>query len=155
MNYNIQKLIENPLGLKYIFLWGHTTSRDGSITKSCFSQWWEASFTVNGLMFKTAEHWMMYHKAQLFCDMEIADKILICETAAEAKKLGREVRGYVEQLWNENRYNIVKKGNSHKFNKNPLLKYFLLTTGNRVLVKASPLDSIWGIGMGSHPSGCK
>jgi len=147
MTYNVQKLIDNPTGLKYIFFWGHTPSRDGSITKSCFSQWWLSPFIVDGLLFKTAEHWMMYKKAELFGDTEIAEKILNCETAAEAKKLGREVRGYVDKTWVENRYRIVKEGSLHKFSQNEMLKSYLLTTGDRVLVEASPVDSIWGIGI--------
>ena len=34
-----------------------------------------------------------------------------------------------------------------KFGQNPELLRFLLSTGNRILVEASPYDRIWGIGM--------
>jgi len=34
------------------------------------------------------------------------------------------------------------------FSQNDQLKDFLLATGQRVLVEASPLDTIWGIGLG-------
>ncbi|GAA3480637.1 hypothetical protein GCM10018966_051670 [Streptomyces yanii] len=36
---------------------------------------------------------------------------------------------------------------SHKFGQDAGLRAFLLNTGDRVLVEASPLDRIWGIGM--------
>jgi ribA/ribD-fused uncharacterized protein len=144
MKYTIENIdTEN----KFLFFWGHQPSKDGNITKTCLSQWWESSFVVEGVEYKTAEHWMMAKKADLFGDQEILEKILICESSAEAKKLGRAVENYEDFIWNENRFKIVKEGNFHKFSQNQLLKEFLLNTKNRILVEASPVDAIWGIGM--------
>ena len=39
------------------------------------------------------------------------------------------------------------KGNKAKFSQNPDLKEFLLSTGDAILVEASPYDKIWGIGL--------
>ena len=36
---------------------------------------------------------------------------------------------------------------SHKFGQHPALREFLLGTGDRVLVEASPMDRVWGIGL--------
>jgi ribA/ribD-fused uncharacterized protein len=127
--------------------WGHQPSKDGTITKSCFSQWWQQDFKECGITYKSAEHYMMAKKAELFSDAEILEAILACNSPAEAKKLGREVRGYNEELWLQRRYPIVLQGNYLKFSQNKSLKDFLLTTGVRVLVEASPVDGIWGIGM--------
>lgn len=132
---------------KFLFFWGHQPSKDTSITKTCFSQWWKSSFVVDGLEYKTAEHWMMAKKALLFNDTENFDKILSAKSPAEAKNLGREVKNYNEDVWREHRYEIVKEGNFHKFSQNPELKEFLLNTKNRILVEASPVDPIWGIGL--------
>ncbi len=41
-------------------------------------------------------------------------------------------------------------GNLAKFGQHADLREFLLTTGDRVLVEASPFDRIWGIGMGPN-----
>jgi len=41
---------------------------------------------------------------------------------------------------------FVVRGNIAKFGQNPALKTFLLNTGHRILVEASPTDRIWGIG---------
>jgi ribA/ribD-fused uncharacterized protein len=37
-----------------------------------------------------------------------------------------------------------------KFSQNPELLNYLLETGDRILVEASPYDRIWGIGMEKH-----
>lgn len=147
MKYTIENLISNKGSKEYIFFWGHQSSKDDSITKSCFSQWWESAFEVNGVTYKSAEHWMMAKKAELFSDTETATKILECSSPAETKKLGREVKNYVDSVWLEHRYKIVLEGNYHKFNQNAKLKTFLLETQNQVIVEASPVDAIWGIGM--------
>ncbi len=146
--------IEKGNKFKYLFFWGHRPSADGSIIKSCFSQWWPALFEWEGKKFKTAEHWMMYHKAVLFNDVEIAEKVLQVETPAEAKKLGRKVRGFNPEVWNDHKFDIVVKGNVLKFDQDESLKEFLLGTGKRVIVEASPMDRIWGIGMAESNEKC-
>lgn len=133
--------------LKYLFFWGHQPSKDGSITQSCFSQWWEQPFEAEGLQYRTAEHWMMAGKARLFNDEEMLAKILVAKSPAQAKKFGREVRGFDQAAWESARYGIVLQGNLYKFGQHAELKDFLLCTGNKILVEASPFDRIWGIGL--------
>ena len=146
MKYNIENTAAEST---FLFFWGHQSNKDGSISKTCFSQWWLSSFEVDKVIYKTAEHWMMVKKAELFNDNEILEKIIKANSPAEAKKLGREVKNYDDKLWLANRYEIVKQGNYHKFSQNTDLKTFLLNTKDRVLVEASPVDPIWGIGMAS------
>ena len=144
MKYNIEDIAPES---KFLFFWGHQPNKDGSISKTCFSQWWLSSFEVDNVIYKTAEHWMMAKKAELFNDNEILAKIIKANSPAEAKKLGRQVKNYDDKLWLANRYEIVKQGNHHKFSQNKDLKTFLINTKDRVLVEASPVDPIWGIGM--------
>lgn len=66
------------------------------------------------------------------------------------KQLGRKVRNFSPAVWNEHKKEIVYKGNVEKFQQNEELEAFLLATGNKVLVEASPTDRIWGIGLGKH-----
>jgi predicted NAD-dependent protein-ADP-ribosyltransferase YbiA (DUF1768 family) len=94
------------------------------VGKGCLSQWWPARFTVDDVSYNSAEHYMMAAKARLSGDAEAAGKILAAPHPGAAKALGREVRGFDEQLWD-----------------------FLAGTGSRVLVEASPRDSVWGIGL--------
>lgn len=150
MKYNlnwIKQKLESGEEVKYLFFWRHRPSRDGTITGSCLSQWWECEFVVDDILYKSAEHWMMAEKARLFQDKEILEKIINCEPPGEAKKLGRQVRNFKIEKWNEHRYEIVKQGNHFKFEQNAELKIFLQNTKNRVLVEASPHDQIWGIGL--------
>ena len=60
--------------------------------------------------------------------------------------------GFEEDLWIKNRFNIVAKGNLAKFKQNAEIRGFLLNTKNRVLVEASPVDKIWGIGLSADNS---
>ncbi|MEP0266401.1 NADAR family protein [Dokdonia sp.] len=133
--------------LKYVFFWGHTPSKNGTTTKSCFSQWWTLDFEVGGTMYKTAEHWMMAEKARLFSDNEILEKIIKASHPNQVKKLGRKVSGFDPEIWDAHKYEIVKEGNYHKFSQHKNLKEFLINTGDRVLVEASPFDPVWGIGL--------
>ncbi|GGG12067.1 hypothetical protein GCM10011344_10930 [Dokdonia pacifica] len=140
--YRIQKEL-----LKYVFFWGHTPSKNGDTTKSCFSQWWELDFEVNGITYRTAEHWMMAGKARLFNDTVILEKIINASHPNQAKKLGRKVSNFDADIWDAHKYEIVKEGNYHKFSQHSNLKEFLINTANRILVEASPFDPIWGIGL--------
>jgi ribA/ribD-fused uncharacterized protein len=133
--------------VKYIFFWGHTPAHQGAVDKSCFSQWYNAGFDIDGVRYPTAEHYMMAEKARLFGDESIREKILSCTYPHEAKQLGRMVKHYDETVWRSHRVDIVTTGNIAKFSQNDPLKHFLCETGERVLVEASPRDTIWGIGL--------
>ena len=150
INYTLQWLIEESERderIKYLFFWGHQKTKDGSLTSSCFSQWWESPFAVDGMIYRTAEHWMMAQKALLFEDKAIFEKIIKSKSPGEAKELGRQVKNFEEDVWNKRRLDIVVSGNVHKFGQDSNLKAFLLSTKDRVLVEASPVDNIWGIGL--------
>src|SRR3954454_16885824 len=100
--------------LKYLFFWGHRPQRDGSIGKGCLSQWWPSAFTVDGVRFTTAEHYMMWRKALLFGDEEAARRIVAASHPRQAKMLGRRVRGFDEQTWVAERAGIVAEASFAK-----------------------------------------
>ena len=126
---NIKERYDAEDRLKYIFFWGHRPRKDGQISQSCFSQWWEEAFVVDGKTYKSAEHWMMAGKAKLFGDEEMLQKIIDCRTPAEAKKLGRKVRNFDNDVWLKNRYEIVLDGNKHKFSQSEPSKGFFAQYG--------------------------
>ncbi|MBT3152859.1 NADAR family protein [Streptomyces sp. CHD11] len=139
---------------------------DGRIGASCLSQWWPSPFTVDGVEYATAEHWMMAAKARLFDDPEGERRVLAAEHPAQAQKAGRLVRGFDETLWRRERFGIVLEGSVHKFAAHADLRDFLLRTGERsergvspaegrgrVLVEASPVDRVWGIGLAADAEG--
>lgn len=90
---------------------------------------------------------MMAEKARLFNDEETRQKIISSGHPRDAKNLGREVKGFNDPLWTENRFAIVLNGNRHKFTQNESHLQKLLSTGSKLLVEASPDDRIWGIGL--------
>ncbi|MFF9093862.1 NADAR family protein [Streptomyces sp. NPDC014802] len=133
--------------IKYLHFWGHRPRPDGRVGASCLSQWWPSPFVVDGVRYATAEHWMMAAKARLFGDAEAEQRVLAARSPAQAKKEGRLVRGFDEAVWARERFGIVVEGSVHKFTAHADLREFLLNTGDRVLVEASPVDRVWGIGL--------
>ncbi|KAK4449314.1 N-glycosidase R617 [Podospora aff. communis PSN243] len=132
------------------YFWRHTDPEKGWP-----SQWYECEFTdPNGIVYKTAEHYMMYHKAVLFNDPATAQLILESTTLT---------------VWVANRERIVEDGTRYKYTRpvseeglrygvNPdaeliapmTLRGLLLATGDEEIVEASPMDKIWGIGFGER-----
>jgi ribA/ribD-fused uncharacterized protein len=135
--------------VKYLHFWGHRPRPDGRVGASCLSQWWPSPFVVDGVSYASAEHWMMAGKARLFGDAEAERRAVEAANPAVAKKAGRLVRGFDEAVWERERFGIVVEGSVHKFTAHAGLRAFLLGTGERVLVEASPLDRVWGIGLAS------
>jgi ribA/ribD-fused uncharacterized protein len=143
----LRRLVHDGAQPKYLPFWGHRPPAAGGIGKGCLSQWWPATFTVDGMAYPSAEHFMMASKALMFGDAGTAARIREAPHPHAAKALGRQVQGFSEQQWAGRRFEVVVTGNVAKFGQNPDLAGFLLGTGDRVLVEASPHDRIWGIGL--------
>lgn len=151
IKYNTQWVLDelkSGASVEYIFFWGHR-GKPGQVTKACFSQWFPSSFVVGGDEFFTAEHWMMAHKAKLFDDKENYQEILKRPDPSAAKAFGRKVRNFDPNIWDASKFDIVVQGNVHKFSQNDDFSRFLIATEGKVLVEASPVDPVWGIGL-SH-----
>lgn len=145
--------VEGGRAFSYVCFWGHTpkaaavsAERSAAMDKSCLSQWWPASFTLDDT-YASAEMYMMAEKARIFGDTETRAKILAAPDAKAAKALGREVRGYDAAVWERERFDVVTRGSVGKFGQNAHLRAFLVGTGDAVLVEAAPNDAIWGIGV--------
>ena len=137
---------------RFLFFWGHRPGKNGLVTASCFSQWYEAPFTIDGVPYPSAEHYMMASKAALFGESGIRDQVLTAATPAHAKALGRQIAGFDDAVWERERMRIVVEANVGKFGQNATLRDYLVQTGEQVLVEASPVDCIWGIGLAAdHP----
>lgn len=131
----------------FLFFWGHTPKQEGVIDASCLSNWFPAPFEHEGRRYPTTEHYMMAGKAMLFDDELMLEKILAAPTPKTAKSLGRKVQGFDDATWRAHRDEIVAEGNLAKFSQHEEMGLFLLGTGEKVLVEASPMDKIWGIGL--------
>lgn len=158
MQYNLEKIVEKcnkGKRLNFLFFWGHRPNDDGSISNGCFSQWWLGhDFIIDGITYNCAEQYMMAEKARNFPGNESLLKTILTETdPSKHKKYGRQVKNYDDKIWNNKRKDVVVKGNLAKFSQNENLKRYLLNTGDKVLVEASPYDGIWGIRMKMTDSG--
>jgi len=138
-------------------------------TKSPFSQWHKSFFFSSKVSFhkgideeqrehlesslpkekefSSAEQFMMYHKAVIFLDREIAQGIINTSDPRKIKELGRQVKNYDDDIWRYHRSNVVYEGNKAKFSQNPDLLEALTDTMGTTLVEAAPNDKIWGIGL--------
>ena len=92
------------------------------------------------------EQFLMVQKAWLFKDFATAEKILDQQSPAEHKRLGRTVKNFDDDVWDENFMTILHKGTSAKFNQNPALRRLLLSTSPRRIGEASEHDLRYGIG---------
>ena len=123
-----------------VYFWG-----EKSHDYDFLSQWYPCAFTAPGpvageppLTFRTTEQYMMYRKAVLFEDGEVADKIMAAATPREQKKLGRQVKNFDNKTWVEHREAIVEEGNWNKFTNSKeetQIAARLLATGDRLLVE--------------------
>lgn len=138
---------------KFVYFWGHRPRSDGVLGPTCLSQWYASPFETDGVGYATAEHFMMAEKARLFGDAATRERILRASSPGEAKKLGRQVRRFDEDRWLQERFDIVVAGNVAKFCQSPALRDYLVGTGDRVLVEASPVDAIWGTGLAADDPG--
>lgn len=120
---------------KYVFFYG-----------SPFSQWYKYRILVDGVSYSCAEQYMMAMKAFYFADRESYDAIMATEDPAKQKAIGRKVRGFDVAKWSAVSREYVYKANYAKF-KNEPLRTFLLKTGDKEIVEASPTDKVWGIGL--------
>lgn len=112
-----------------------------------FSQWQISQFTLWGIDFNTAEQAMMVGKARLFGDESTAAEIMAAEDPGKQKALGRKVHGFDEDVWDANKVGLVKQINFAKFDQNKGLRRKLFQTIPMLMVEASPMDTIWGIGL--------
>ena len=126
----------------YVFFWN-----------GIYSQWYQAPMTIDGIEYNCCEQYMMHQKALTFGDTETAELIMKAKHPKDQKALGRQVKNFDKAKWDTVSIGIVYKGNYAKFSQNVELADELLATGNKIMVEASPYDTIWGIGMGEKEPG--
>jgi ribA/ribD-fused uncharacterized protein len=144
MNYSVDTIMKNQNALEFIFFWKPSLN---VIDKSCLGQWQQSYFEVDMDTYSCAEQYMMAEKARLFEDEDAEAQIMQAVHPKEMKALGRKLKNFDQNIWDKAKYSVVLNGNYYKFAQNKEMRDFLLATGNKVLVEASPLDTIWGIGL--------
>ncbi|KAJ3408489.1 hypothetical protein HDV05_004966 [Chytridiales sp. JEL 0842] len=112
-----------------------------------FSNFFPSRFTVHNIQFSCGEQFIMFAKAKMFKDEEIANQILRETNPMKIKSLGRKVQGYDDSVWTARREDVTYVGLLEKYRQNDNLKQDILNTGLRELVEASKSDKVWGVGL--------
>ena len=145
--YSIQWLIDqvdSGAELKFITFW----QADSGCENREFSQWFQGEpFIINGRKYYTAEQYMMSEKALFARDYEAYDKIMKEKSPAECKSLGRKVKNLDGKEWGRVAREVIFHGNLGKFQADISLVDKLLSTGDAILIEASPYDNLYGSGI--------
>jgi ribA/ribD-fused uncharacterized protein len=103
---------------------------------------------VDGQQYPTVEHYFQAMKAKEFNDEEIYKKIISTKTPKAVKATGKKVKNFITEIWESKREEIMEKGVRAKFVQHPELRKQLLETGDKIIGKADPRNTFWGIGTG-------
>lgn len=121
--------------------------------ESPLSNFYACSFEVDGATCTSSEQAFMARKAMEFGDEEVLRLIRDASSPAEAKKLGRRVRGFDEETWSRVRERHMFDVCLAKFSQVDACRAALVRTGDSRIAEASPFDRLWGIGLAaSHPN---
>lgn len=120
----------------HIYFWG-----------SFLSNFYLCQLKDDKYSYNSSECYFMAKKAEYFNDQESLIKILNLKKPQEQKQVGKKVKGFNKELWEEVSYKIMLDGLRLKFTQNNELKNKLLATNNKTLVEGSPYDKKWGVGL--------
>lgn len=110
----------------------------------CFSNFSKHGFEVDGIYYKTSEH---YFQAMKFVhspeDMEAVRRT---STPKLAASIGRDRNRPLRADWEEVKDDIMRQAVLRKFETHADIRDILLATGNQAIVENAPGDRYWGIG---------
>jgi len=113
------------------------------------SNFYSCVFEEDDVKFNCSEQYFMYRKCVLF-DSKNTCLITSILNNADPKKIkacGRQVKNFNQCEWDDVKYEIMTDALDLKFSQNENLLKQLLDTYPKKLYEASPVDSIWGIGL--------
>ncbi len=106
---------------------------------------------TTGIPFHTSEHAMMWQKARFFNDAAamaaIAAHSAVGGHPREVKAMGRTIKGFSKPAWDIVGESLVAYVVWLKYSQNAAWGTELKATEDRILIEASPVDFIWGVGM--------
>jgi ribA/ribD-fused uncharacterized protein len=111
-----------------------------------FSNMAEYPIQISDVKYPTVEHYFQVQKAKEFGDKEIEDKMMETPSSKAVKALGKKVKNFQKEIWDEKRQEIMMRAVRAKFTQHPELQKQLLETGDREIGDADARDSFWGIG---------
>jgi N-glycosidase YbiA len=113
-------------------------------TYGSFSNFSAHGFELDGLYWKTSEH---YFQAQKFAGHpEHVEAIRIAKTPKDAATMGRERTRPLRSDWESVKDDIMRKAVLKKFETHQDIQKILLSTGSEELVEKTTGDYYWGCG---------
>lgn len=103
------------------------------------SNFFPASFSIDGKMYATVEH---YYQACKAPSEEQHERIRTVKHPAKAKRLGRKIE--LAAGWDDRKIVVMRRGLVAKFQQHPELAAQLIQTGDRPIHEASRYDGVWG-----------
>jgi len=107
----------------------------------CFSNFSNHPFEVDGVRYKTSEHF--YQAAKAINDKD-RQKILSAKTPKECKKIANSIERRDD--WENVKFDIMLKALRAKVASYEFMGPKLLATGNEEIAEDSPYDAEWGLG---------
>lgn len=109
----------------------------------CFSNFAKYSFVVDGVLWKTSEHYFQAHK---FIEKNIFEKIRLAENPMVAANLGRSRNYPIREDWEQVKDDVMRRAVLEKFRQNEDIRNILLETGTQSIVEKTEADYYWGCG---------
>ena len=131
-----------------------------------FSNFWagDTQLEFDGHKFNSSEAVFMYQKAMLFGDTEVAGKIVetdndssfetLFKRCTAVKRLGRQVRGFVQETWDAECYGMMYKAIECKAEYDLEFRRLLLSPvyAGMTFAEATHRDMVWATGLGINQS---
>jgi len=114
------------------------------------SQHAPATFEVCGVWYNCTQQYLMAERARMFGDADRLDDIMWSRDPVQQTVLGHAVKNCDEARWRRAVPAMLLRGNMAKYAQNATLKRLLLATHPKVLVQASPYDTVYGVGLTPH-----
>lgn len=101
------------------------------------------SFVVNGVTYRTSEH---FYQSQKFAGTPYEVTVREIASPKDSADLGRSPSLPLRSDWEEIKVEVMRQALIAKFSQNPEIKAQLLSTGDAILVEDSMVDAYWGWG---------
>ena len=115
-----------------------------------FTNFYNCQIIYDGDIFPSSEHVYQavkfWHTKNSTKQDDIYNIIRNADTARDALVMAHQYGSMMSPTFLANKEYIMALILRFKFNQNPTLKNLLISTGNRELIEASPIDAYWGYG---------
>jgi ribA/ribD-fused uncharacterized protein len=130
----------------------HTKTVDNVVLfftkESPMSNHFKCKFTIDDVVYTSAEQFYVHKTAQFFGDAVMADEIMKQTDPVQHKRSLRKIKNYDHARWHqEGAKKVMKEAMLAKFSQNPDVQQFLINTGDKVIAESNPTDLYWGTGL--------